>query len=402
MNLRGLIDSLHIKMESGHITIKNIHLIIEKLEEMDSMIEMEDVKNAFVSQLLLILMMRQRGYVPPFKKMHAVLSGPPGVGKTTLSILIAQIWSLLNILDKSTPDETPSTLNVVYKKDISHTITEVRDKLTDTLLALDRKYEDSEEGEIPDFIKAIYKRSQDSYNLCNQVIENYDPSRTPKRKPKPPTRDSYIVVGRGDFVSDHVGGTSQKTKALLDENKGKVIIIEEAYLLYTGEKDSFGMEALTLINRYMDEFQDDYIFIFNGYEEHLNDSIFKAQPGLRRRIQWTFNIDKYSAKGLFQIFEHQLSRFIEPKWKLDINIRNKVRKFFEDNRKIFPYFGGSTELLVLKCQLQYGKHHFEKNIHTDPEICVICQDVFEAAILEFRKDHDKIHKEIGPPPGMFM
>ena len=52
------------------------------------------------------------------------------------------------------------------------------------------------------------------------------------------------------------------------------------------------MEALTVINRYMDEHSDDYIFILNGYKDLLDRTIFKVQPGLRRRIQWTFLILK--------------------------------------------------------------------------------------------------------------
>ena len=70
MNLICLIEVLKKSYAEGRLDLPNISKILEKLEEMDAMIEMEDVKVSFVSQLLLILLMRRRGCVPPFRKMH--------------------------------------------------------------------------------------------------------------------------------------------------------------------------------------------------------------------------------------------------------------------------------------------------------------------------------------------
>lgn len=359
MNIRELIGYLE-KSDTSKL-IPNLSKIILKLKEMDSIVEMEDVKKSFVSQLLLILTMKKNGHNPPFKKMHSILSGPPGVGKTTMSIIIAEIWGYLGIINKQYDKyEKLTDFRVESKRDISNVISKIQDKITDITLDLEREYADG----APDHITEIYNRSKDSLELCEDVIcryskhfneledddlRNYDINCCEK---------PYIVLGRGDFVGQYQGDTSIKTKEILEANKGKVIILEEAYLFCNGERDSYGLEAITLINRYMDEHQDDYIFIFNGYTEKLEETIFKAQPGLKRRIQWTFDIKPYTSKGLFDIFEYQLSKFNSPEWKILEKDRSKFIDFFKTNKSKFPYYGGDTENLILKCQLEYGKQNF--------------------------------------------
>jgi DNA polymerase III delta prime subunit len=431
MDLRSLIESLTCSYKAGSMSIPNVEKILGKLEEMDAMVEMESVKNSFVSQLLLILLMRQRGCVPPFRKMHTVFSGPPGVGKTSMSILVAQIWSLLNILDKRFPltktdspllekvDSVPiekdyaatltPDMKIKYKRDIAHIMIDVRDKIQDMMLSLDLKYGDSEPDDIPDFVKNIYSKSHDTSDLCDTIVDKYskyfydiDEEDIPLAKVKVPLEEPYIVLGRGDFIGSHVGETSLKTEAILKKNKGKVIIIEEAYLLYNGERDSFGMEALTLINRYMDEHSDDYIFIFNGYEDHLNRTIFKAQPGLRRRIQWTFNIEKYSPDGIFKIFKHQLCSFDGPEWKICPEDEASIKKIFIKSTDLFPYFGGDTEKLILDCQLEYGRKHFcfqEPMVSSD---CVITLEIFTKAFEIYKKKNPGLEGKMPVPSFMYI
>lgn len=195
MKLEKLINSLKSTTFKDKFRLDNLDKLIVKLEEMNSMIEMEDVKNSFVSQLMLILMMRRQGCSPPFKKMHTVLSGPPGVGKTSMSILIAQIWDILKIMDKTLPSApispflikdcdflspTPSMLepilsevSISYKRDIAHIMTEVLDKISDIMMEIDKEHSDTDVDKIPEFIKKIYSKGQDSADLCQEIIDKY-------------------------------------------------------------------------------------------------------------------------------------------------------------------------------------------------------------------------------------
>lgn len=443
MKLQRLIDSLKSPTFCETLRIDNIEKIILKLEEMNSMIEMDDVKNSFVSQLLLILTMRRRGFSPPFKKMHTVLSGPPGVGKTSMSILIAEIWDALHIMDKTSPTvaATPymvsplaSSIMVVAsdkksvpKRDLSKIITEVQDKITEIMLVIDKEHGETDSEHIPDYIKTIYSKSQSSIDLCQEIIEYYSKFfpemeevsiithsdcdsdaetvlvSSPKlcslrklaspMKPVAPAPKPYVVLGRADFVGSYQGKTSEKTEAILKKNKGKVIIIEEAYALFTDEKDSYGMEALTIINRYMDEHCDDYIFIFNGYSDRLESSIFRAQPGLKRRIQWTFNVQKYTGEGIFRIFLHQLQRYSNPYWRICTCDFDKVQHFFHENQKYFPYYGGDTEKFILYAQLEYGEKFYYTS-DGNPENCEITYGIIENAFKRYKTLNAGIIQEI--------
>lgn len=425
MKLQRLIDSLKSPAFCETLRIDNIENIVFKLEEMNSMIEMEDVKNSFVSQLLLILTMRRRGFSPPFKKMHTVLSGPPGVGKTSMSILIAEIWDALRIMDKTPCSTSPcvpliSPFKIFEKKYLFKVINDVQDMITEIMLIIDKEHGETESENIPEYIKTIYSKSQSSIDLCNEVIEccskffpdltdfHFDTRSESEEDSSPKlvsprgssysngskSSKSYVVLGRADFVGSYQGKTSEKTEAILKKHKGKVIIIEEAYSLFTDEKDSYGMEALTIINRYMDEHCDDYIFIFNGYSELLEASIFKAQPGLKRRIQWTFNIHKYTGDGLFQIFMHQLHRYVNPVWQICPYDLIKVHDFFHENLKYFPYFGGDTEKFILYTQLEYGERFYYLS-DINPELCEITFNILEVAFEKYMKLNAEFFRELG-------
>ena len=370
MELHKLIDSIKDKTSSGHLRLPNYDRLLSKLEEMESMIEMEEVKRAFASQLKLIILMKQSGYKHPFNKMHAVLSGPPGVGKTSISSIMAEIWDALGIIRPEGPlgsDETDPNGPKRKRNTASASLTDISDRISDIMLMLDHEYSDTPPGDIPEYIKAVYTKIESSAQILSDLSDSLEEGSLDKsmltfledhdcrdREVSAP----YLVVGRGDLIGQHVGATTIKIEELLEKNKGKVIIIEEAYSLYTDERDTFGAEALTRINRFMDEQPDDYIFIFNGYSDLLERSIFRAQPGLKRRIQWTFKIDGYSHKGLFKIFQHQLSRYKNPRWGLKESDLPKIERFFEKNKKYFPYYGGNTENLILFCQLAYGERYF--------------------------------------------
>lgn len=410
MELPELISSL----KKSYSNFPNIKFIIQKLEEMDSMIEMNSVKSAFAAQLALILTMARRGYKPPFKKMHSVLSGPPGVGKTTMSILMAEIWSLLKLTDKksfsfeqySGSKKIPDKEDLVEeKRTIAYVMNEVQDKIFDIIRIIDNEHGKDDIGKIPENIRKIYTKSSDSADLCQEIIDKYakyfmqiDDSEPDTSSEQDYNIKPYIVLGRQDFVGTHQGHTVQKTEKILKENKGKVIIIEEAYLLSTDPKDSYGMEALTIINRYMDEHSDDYIFILNGYEELLDRTIFKVQPGLRRRIQWTFTVDNYSYKGLYNIFLHQLSKYNKPHWKIDKNEEKKYIEFFRKNKEKFPHFGGDTERLILNIQMEYAKSSFDKHIDNLDEIVID----FETFYLGYKTYIENIIIHDNPLKHMFI
>lgn len=168
------------------------------------------------------------------------------------------------------------------------------------------------------------------------------------------------IVSRTDFVAEYLGHTALKTENLLKKNHGKVILIDEAYSLINGDKDSYGMEALTALNKYMSE-NPETVIIFLGYKD-LMAELFDKQPGLKRRCTWIINIEKYTSVGITKIFIQQLS---DDKWKIEDNIA--IYEFFEKNLSYFTAYGGDTLRLIFYCKLAYSTYMFENVIlkHND-------------------------------------
>jgi hypothetical protein len=119
----------------------------------------------------------------------------------------------------------------------------------------------------------------------------------------------------------------------------------------------------------MDEHSNEIIIILTGYKDKIYDSIFKAQPGLERRIQWYFDLKGYTPDGLSQIFIKQL---YESNWK--VNDNEFVTKFFHKNFDKFPHFGGDTLKLVYNCKLVYSQCMIESMFNSidkiDIDLCL--------------------------------
>lgn len=164
-----------------------------------------------------------------------------------------------------------------------------------------------------------------------------------------------VIVSREHFVAEFVGHTAIKTENLLKKNIGKVLFIDEAYSLINGERDTFGMEALTVLNRFMSEHSHEIIIIFAGYKDLLQKTIFTSQPGLRRRCGWTFEVNGYTPIGLATIFRQQINL---RGWKIDPDI--DLIKFFTTHTPQFSNYGGDTEKLAFCCKLAYSSLKFDQ------------------------------------------
>jgi SpoVK/Ycf46/Vps4 family AAA+-type ATPase len=109
-----------------------------------------------------------------------------------------------------------------------------------------------------------------------------------------------VEVKREDLVAMHIGETAQLTKAKIEEAKGGVLFIDEAYQLMP--KDStrdFGKEAVeTIMNALHDN---DPVFIFAGYPADM-ERFINANAGLTRRVGRKFNFPDYTPHDIAQIF----------------------------------------------------------------------------------------------------
>ena len=114
--------------------------------------------------------------------------------------------------------------------------------------------------------------------------------------------DCFVEVGRGDLVAQWAGQTAPRVTALLTRNLERVVFFDEAYSLVSGTNDEVGQEALTALVQYMDQYKGQIGFIAAGYEDRIRDEFLGANPGLERRFEGWYRMDRLDAQHLFKVF----------------------------------------------------------------------------------------------------
>lgn len=359
---RDLINHLQILIDKNAELIKIIHkpqILLSALEELDSLIEMNDVKKYIIQQVQKMLVIAYSRNNKPDKyrdrKLHTILMGPPGVGKTKIALILAKIWEGLGVLDEIKHNkEIKEIKENCFSGEIKKTINSLKDAYVpskeDSMTNVRNLVNGKEDTKIT-LLNNIYQKTKDKWKKTDELLTTLSKENEDFKEDK--KEESFICIAkRSDVAAEYQGQTDPKCRAFLDANKGKVIIFDECYNLWHDERDHFGMEALTMIVGDMDV-PDGPIFIFAGYEDYIKNTILKAQPGLMRRFKWKFIFDGYTPEGLSQIFTQQLKK---QDWILNSDI--DIVEFFKRRMKEFPAYGGDTLNLMDKCELQFGSSIF--------------------------------------------
>ncbi|HFU3811651.1 TPA: AAA family ATPase [Streptococcus suis] len=113
----------------------------------------------------------------------------------------------------------------------------------------------------------------------------------------------FIEVSEPDLISENVGGTAIQTKKYLDQARGGVLFIDEAYTLNKkGSSINFGQEAIDTIMKYMEDYRDEIMVIFAGYTKEM-DEFLKTNPGLVSRAPNRFVFEDFTADEIIQLGE---------------------------------------------------------------------------------------------------
>ena len=171
--------------------------------------------------------------------------------------------------------------------------------------------------------------------------------------------DNKIVkfVKRSDLVGGYLGQTAIKTQKVLDECKGGILVIDEAYSLGSPEgRDSYSKECIDTITSFLSESPDTIVFIM-GYHDDLEKSLFAMNKGLERRFSYRFTVNKYTPSELREIL-FKIVR--ENGW--DILEESEIPvEFFEKNEKSFIFNGGDMLNLFTKCKFTHSKRFFSES-----------------------------------------
>ena len=114
------------------------------------------------------------------------------------------------------------------------------------------------------------------------------------------TRDNWLKSPEADLVGRYVGHTAPLTMSVIQSALGGVLFIDEAYSLYRGKDDSFGLEAIDTLVKAMEDHRDDLIVILAGYSREMKEFL-ESNSGLKSRFANIINFPDYTGEELMKI-----------------------------------------------------------------------------------------------------
>lgn len=141
------------------------------------------------------------------------------------------------------------------------------------------------------------------------------------------SKGQFLEVSRTDLIAGYQGQTALKVKKVIEQAKGGVLFIDEAYSITENDHtDSYGRECLTELTKALEDYRDDLVVIVAGYTEPMMN-FFESNPGLRSRFNTFIEFDDYSADELEHILE---SICQQNDYQLDHALQEKLILYFND------------------------------------------------------------------------
>jgi SpoVK/Ycf46/Vps4 family AAA+-type ATPase len=138
------------------------------------------------------------------------------------------------------------------------------------------------------------------------------------------SKGHVVEVDRVDLVGEFIGQTAPKTQKQIDEARGGILFIDEAYALARSGEDSrdFGKEVIELLIKEMSDGPGDIAIFVAGYPKEMN-AFIDSNPGLKSRFSQYFIFDDYLPEELFDI---ALSISKKLKLTIDENAKNSLKE----------------------------------------------------------------------------
>ncbi len=122
------------------------------------------------------------------------------------------------------------------------------------------------------------------------------------------SRGEVVCVDRTRMVGRYIGETEENMKQILQEARGNVLFVDEAYTLYKQDDErDFGRHAVEALLDVLSRRNPDMLIIFAGYQKEM-DELMRMNPGLLGRFPYKFRFHDYNAQQLMQIAEALLAR----------------------------------------------------------------------------------------------
>lgn len=116
------------------------------------------------------------------------------------------------------------------------------------------------------------------------------------------SKGNVLEVGRAELIAEYIGQTAPKVKKQIQDARGGVLFIDEAYALTRGNDDKrdFGQEAIEILLKEMSDGPGDIVIVVAGYPAEMQTFI-NSNPGLQSRFKQYFHFEDYLPEELMEI-----------------------------------------------------------------------------------------------------
>lgn len=165
-----------------------------------------------------------------------------------------------------------------------------------------------------------------------------------------------VAKNPADFIGEAVGKSEAQTKSILSATVGKVLIIDEAYMLDPGEasnrSDTYRGAVLdTLVAEVQSVPGEDRCVILLGYEDRLMEMFRNANPGLSGRFaaDKPFRFENFSQPQLWEILQRKLeARNLKSapeglRAAMEVLNRARMRQDFSNGREVDNLISSAME-----------------------------------------------------------
>ena len=232
-----------------------------------------------------------------------------------------------------------------------------------------------------------------------------------------------ILKTPADFVGSVLGESERNTQAILKATEGKVLIIDEAYMLHSGASamgSSSDPYRAAVVDTIVAEIQstpgEDRCVLLLGYKDKLEEMFRNTNPGLSRRfaLDDAFDFEDFTDQELRQILDLKLKKqCLEATGDaktVAISILARARQR--------PNFGnaGEVENMISHAKASYLKRQsttlsnqstdiifqpkdFDENFDRSANALVNCKELFKD-VLGCDNIVDKLEKYVNSATGM--
>jgi hypothetical protein len=203
-----------------------------------------------------------------------------------------------------------------------------------------------------------------------------------------------VVKNPADFVGSVLGGSEANTKGILASTVGKVLIIDEAYMLASGGTgDTYKVAVIdTIVAEVQSTPGEDRCVLLLGYKDQMEEMFRDVNPGLARRfpLESAFVFEDFNDEEIRCILDLKLK-------DVGFNATDQAKKVAMEvvrRARNQPNFGnaGEVDIILDRAKALHQKHMTAGKVKDF--------DTFEA--IDFDPDFDRGERAATNLPALFQ